>query len=97
MPEPVRLIVSVRNDGQSTAAGVMVSGYYKEEVLEDANALAVRLGISPAGHWRMTSAFDCPEFYGAEAAGGLSWPAFLVDHGINPDDEEAITAILSAE
>lgn len=97
LPESVRLIVSVRKDGQSTAAGVLVSGNYKEEALEDANALAGRLGISPVGHWRMTGAFDCPEFYAAEAAGAMSWPALLVDHGINPEDEDAIAAILNAD
>jgi hypothetical protein len=97
VPEPVRLIVAVRRDGQSTAAGVMVTGYYKEEVLQDANALAGRMGLSPVGHWRLSGPFGAPEFYAAEAGAALSWPAFLVDQGINPEDEEAITAILNAE
>jgi hypothetical protein len=93
----VRLIVAVRKDGQSTAAEVTVSGYYKEEVLGDANALAGRMGLSLAGHWRLSGPFGPPEFYPARADGAQSWPAFLVDQGINPEDEEAITAILNAE
>ena len=97
LPEPVRLIVAVRKDGQTTAAGVLVSGYYKEEVLGEANALAEGLGLKPAGHWRLSGPFGAPEFYPAEADGAQSWPAFLVGHGIDLEDEEAIAAILNAE
>ena len=62
-----------------------------------ANALAEGLGLKPAGHWRLSGPFGAPEFYPAEADGAQSWPAFLVDQGINPEDEEAIMAILNAE
>jgi hypothetical protein len=78
LPEPVRLIVAVRKDGQSAAAGVLVSGYYEQSALGEANALAEGLGLKPAGHWRLTGPFGTPEFYAAETSGAQSWPTFLV-------------------
>jgi hypothetical protein len=85
-----QVIRAVRSDGQSTAAGVLVGAGNDERIISDANALAARLGIIPAGHWRRTGAYGCPEFYSAGVVTGLTWLRFLIALGIDPEDESAI-------